>query len=318
MCRKLLFLLMMTFFSFGLVFAALAADKVALSTAVKVYPGYYLPVLAAEEKGFWKDNGLEVEWVPFPGTAAQFVAVAARASNIGLTPSDGAPVAAERGSPVFMVAELIPREPFLVWVKADSPYRHPRDLKGTKFGTPRLGGTSHAFGRIVARAYGIEKDMRFIGAGGLPEMYAALRAGALDVIAQPISLTVGMKMAGIIREIGSMADYLPKPWLEHVIFARKDYARSNPDLVRRTIKATLQATDFMKKDSRWTIDKMKSLSGYSEAAAKAVYDDLEFTTTGRLERKAVENIRTIFIEYGILTKDKAPAVDDLFTNEYVS
>ena len=43
----------------------MAAYKLRLGTALKVGVYYNLVVMAGEEKGFWKQNGLEVEWIPF-------------------------------------------------------------------------------------------------------------------------------------------------------------------------------------------------------------------------------------------------------------
>ena len=62
---------------------------------------------------------------------------------------------------------------------------------------------------------------------------------------------------------------------------------------------------------------MKSFQGVSEEAAKVLYGDTTFTTTGKIDRKAVENARKVYVQYGVLT-EKAPAVDDFFTNEYLS
>lgn len=42
-----------------------AVEKLDLGTSIKFTPAYYLPILAAEDKGFFKEQGLEVEWVPF-------------------------------------------------------------------------------------------------------------------------------------------------------------------------------------------------------------------------------------------------------------
>ena len=216
-----------------------------------------------------------------------------------------------------MVAELVGSDPWFVWVRTASPFRHPRDLKGARIGVPRLGGSGHAFGRIVTKAHGIEKDVRFIGAGGLPELYAAIKLGRVDGMVEPMHLGIKLKMEGVIADIASLGDYLPKEWVEHVVFARRDFVRSNPDIVRKAIKATLQANDFLGKNPRWALDRLKSMQGFSEEAAKIVLDRIQFSTTGRFDRKAVENLRNIFIEYGILSS-KAPAVDEFYTNDYVS
>lgn len=316
MTRKLLFFPLLVVLLLGLGSISPAREKVKLGTDVKIEPGYYLTILAAEEKGFWKDNGLDVEWVPSPGGGAHFVAVAAGAISIGLVVTPGPVLAAERGAPTVMVAGLIPDMGWTIWVKSNSPYRHSRELRGTKFGTPRLGGQSHAYGRLVAKAHGIEKEVRFVAVGGLPETLAALKVGVVEFTIQPMSIMMDLKVQGVVREIGAMADYLPQPWTDQVMHARKDFIKSKPEVVRQTIRAVFQSADFVRKNPRWALDKIKSMQGFSEEAAKLTYERLRFSSTGRLERKAVENIRNIFIEYGIIT-DKAPAVDELFTNDYI-
>ena len=317
MGRKMFLFLSLTVLIIGLVAPTLALEKVKLGSSVKMHPPYYLPVLAAEEKGLWRDNGLEVEWVPFAGGTPFARAIAAGSINIGTSTISTPMTGAERGLPVVMVAELGASEPFLIWVKADSPYRNVRDLKGAKIGVTVLGGTVHIYSRIIVAAHGVEKEVRFVGAGGISQQMAGLKAGGFEATLLPLASIVDLKLAGQVRDISSTVDYLPKPWLERAILIRKDFGKSKPDLVRKVIKATLQSHDFLQKNPRWAIDKIKSFGGLSEEAAKLIYDDLNLSTTGRLERKAVENVRRVFMEYGILT-EKAPAVDDLFTNEYVS
>lgn len=54
----------------------------------------------------------------------------------------------------------------------------------------------------------------------------------------------------------------------------------------------------------------------SVAAAKLVYDSFEFTTKGELDRRAVENLRRLYIEYALVT-EKTPAAGELLTNNYL-
>jgi len=70
MGRKILLSFCLLFAILGLVLPRpWAADKLRFATTVKTHPILVMPVLAAEEKGFWKQNGLEAEWVPFEGDA---------------------------------------------------------------------------------------------------------------------------------------------------------------------------------------------------------------------------------------------------------
>ncbi len=191
-----------------------------------------------------------------------------------------------------------------------------RDLMGKRIGLPTKLGIPHTYARIITSAFKMEKDVRFVAAGGVRETIAGLRVGAFEAVSQPLTTMARLQVKGILRSLASTVDYLPKPWTDLVVFARKNFTRSKPDLVRKTLRALLQSTNFIQKNSRWTVDKMKSFSRFPEEAAKLVQKDFQFTTTGRLDRKAVENLRKVFIQYGVLT-EKAPPVDQLFTNEYL-
>ena len=204
-----------------------------------------------------------------------------------------------------------------MWVRADSPYRNPRDLRGVKIGVSALGGAEQSYARIIVAAHGMEKDVRFVGSGGIPQTLAGMRVGAIDVAVLSMGSAIRLKVDGIIREIASSHDYLPKPWFDHVVFARKDFAQSKPEVVKKALKATIQAADFLRKNPGWAVSKIREFQGIPEEAAKVVYDNMQFTESGKLDRKAVENVRKVLIEYGILT-EKTPPVDELFTNEYLS
>ena len=316
MAKKFLCIVLVVGLFIGLGSVSLAQDKVKLGTSVRTFHPNYLPPLTAEEKGFWKENGLDVEWVPFSGAVPAMQAVAGGAINIGSMPADTIMRAAERGLPVVMVSDLALSSSFNLYVRAESPYRDARDLKGTRIGVTTLGGGTHMVSRIIFSALGMEKDVRFVGAGGATEAVAGLRSGGFEVLSTRLGTVLDLKLQGILREVAAGSDYLPKPWIDTVMYARKDFGKGKPEVVRKELKAILQSTDFIQKNPRWTMDKMKSFQGVSEEAAKLLYEDTKFSATGRLDRQAVENARKVYVQYGILT-EKAPSVDELFTNEYL-
>src|SRR3972149_4935432 len=109
-----LFFLFLAGLYLGLASPGLALDKVKLGTSVKVFPIFYLPPLTAEERGFWKANGLDVEWVPFIGGAPHTQAIAAGAISIGLVSADLPFIGGGRGLPRNIVAGVGSRLPFLL------------------------------------------------------------------------------------------------------------------------------------------------------------------------------------------------------------
>ena len=302
-------------------FTAFAADKLKFATSVKLSANYFLPMLAAEEGGFWKQNGLEVEWVAFESGRAHIAAVAAGAVTIGFATTMSEMQAAAAGLPTHVISALQPKDDFTVWVRTESRFREPKDLKGARIGVSGYGGIEHAYSRMIARALGVEKDVRIVSTGGISSSLAALKAGNIDGVNLPSTTPIiNLKVSGDVREFLQIENYRPKEWITFVITARKDFSKKSPDLVKRAVKSVLQATDFITKNPRWAIEKMKSkdLVGYPEEAAKLVYNSITWSKDGRITRTALENVRNFLIEYGIITKEKAPSLEEFFTDEFLS
>lgn len=314
--HNLAFLIISLFLAAIPALSVLAAEKLKFSTAIRTAAHTAMPPIAAEEKGFWKAQGLEVEWVPFTAGADMARAIAGGAVNVGLYSATGLVPAVSRGVPVFIVADLQINNDFFLWVRPDSPLRSPGDLKGAKVGVPALGDVAHAYGLAISRALGMEKDIKFVGSGGMTASFAALKTGALDGAIQTQFATAPLKYKGEVRALVSVRDYLPKDWMDNLIFSRRDFAAKEPETVRRVVKAILQATDFIMKSREWAIERMKALLGHSEESAQGTYELLKYGSDGKINKKGLENVRKFMIEYGVVPKEKAPPLEQLYTEEF--
>lgn len=296
-----------------------AAEKLKFATGVKISPIYNLPVWAAEEKGFWKENGLEGEWVPFRSTEEMFQATVAGSVFIGFASSTTVLPAASRGLPVRLVADLYSPDDNHVWVRRDSPIREAKDLKGARVGILRFRAIDHTYILTLLRSLGMEKEAKFVALGGASEVIAALKAGHIDAMARPRNMVITLKLAGEIREVAAIHDFFPKEWVGFGIAAHKEWVRKKPETVKGAIKAILQSLDFIRKEPDWARGKMRSEQGFSEEAAKVIYGDLveRYTRDGKITLAAVENVRRFLLDHGILPQDKTPPASELFTMDYL-
>lgn len=295
-------------------FPAWAIEKINFATAIKVTPAYYLPVLAAEEKGFWKENGLEVNWIPFRGGPDMQKAIVARSVMIGLTTAGGLIAGVSRGVPVIIVADLQKTAGVGLYVLADSPIKDPKQLAGKKIGVTRLGAVDHAYANFVAAKLGIK--VRVVAAGGVPEKIAALRAGALDTFTIFMYPIMEQKVRGVVKELLAVDELLPKEWITHLVFAHKQVVKDNPAQVQRVVNAVLKSTTFIRNSRAWALATMKKMQGYSDAAAAGVYKVLRFTKDGKVNPKAVENVKQFLIKSKVIKKEKAPRVGELYTTQF--
>lgn len=309
--------------TFSLAFFALtsvkawAADKLNFGTPIKGSALYDLPSTAAEEKGFWKQNGLEVQWVPFEAGAALHRAVAAGSVNIGMTGPLSIIQAVGAGVPEVIVADMQAREDMYFWVRSDSKIKSPKDLKGARVGVSRFGGVAHAYGRMVAKLLGLEKDIKFVAIGGRAQQIAALKTGIDDAEIFSLIAFAPLKVSGEVREVVVVRDYLPKEWTDVAVFARRDLAEKSPELVRRAVKAIVQAGDYVVKNPDWAKEKMRTALGHPPEVARLVYSELQYGKDGKISRAGLENIVNFLIEYGIVPKDKMPPLDKLYTTAFI-
>lgn len=317
MLRKpLLFVLGILLLS-GTFLPGYALEKLKFGTTIKVTPVYYLPVLAGEEKGFWKEQGLDVEWVPFRGVTDIERSVVAGSIPLGLGTATGLIQGVARGVPQIIVSDLQRFEGEAVYVLPNSPIKEPKELKGARIGLSRLGATGHAGMRIVAKALGIEKEVRYIAVGGQTEKLAVLRAGRVDVITSFLFPVAELRSRGQIRELLSIDAFRPKEWVGHLVFSHRNEGEKNPDRVKRVIRAIFRAISYIRQDPDWARSQMKKEQGYSDKTALEVIALMRFTEDGRIKRTALENVVNFLVEYGIVPKDKKPALEDIYTDRFL-
>lgn len=301
----------------GFIFSgAQAAEKVKFGTSIRAAPHYELVLTAADERGFWKQNNLDVEWVPFRSGSDMHRGVAAGSIDMGLSQSASVVQATERGIPEIIVASTLV-EDFYIYVLKKSAIREPKELKGARVALGTFGGAAHAYARLVLKSLGLEKETKLIAAGGITERMAALKSEGAEAMIIPLFSVANLVAQGEVREVLAVRDYLPKEWVDQVIYARKDFAQKNPGLVKSVIRAFLQTAGFVMKNPEWATTKMKGMYGFTDEAASIVHKALQYHLEGRVDKKGVENLRNFLIEYGIIKKEKAPPVEELYTNEYL-
>lgn len=293
-----------------------AAERVRVASPIKVFAAYYLPIYAAEEKGLWRETNLEVEWVPFKATATMHRAIAGGSITIALDNAFPLIPSIARGLPGVIIYNVADSPLASLWVLTESPVKEPKELKGARVGVVSLGGAAHAWARLIFKSYGLEKDIRFVAAGGIPENMAALKSRAVGAAVMSPSMMVTLKVKGEVRELANVADHFPGKPLSTVLFVRKELPANNPDLVKRVVKGLALSLDFLRKNKSWAVEKIKAEQGLPPAAAELLFDSLKFTEEGTIERERVQRVLNFLLDYELITKDKAPTVDKLFSNEF--
>jgi NitT/TauT family transport system substrate-binding protein len=299
--------------------SALAQEKIKYGSSVRLEPAYYLPVLAADERGIFKKNGTAAEWFPSNSGTDMQRALAANAINIGSSSAGADIPSMGRGVPVVILASLQPTDEFAVWVSAKGRLQKVEDLKGAKLGVSRFGGLEHAYGQLVAKQLKLDKDIQFISTGGMAESLAVLVTGGIDGVVLTPGAMMELKLKGVVRELANIDQFRPKPWAGYTIVARRDYVQKEPDTVRRIVRSILEANRFImsKEGKPWAVAKIREIGGVSAEAAEFVYGTLHLSPDGKIERQAIANLSNFMIEYGLIKKEELPPLDSIINDQFV-
>lgn len=216
-----------------------AADKITFTTDFGLY-GRHAYYFVAQEKGYYARENLEVDIVRSAGSAAAVKQVANKTAQIGF--ADAFAVILGRGNdnvPVKLVAMIYTKPPHAVYVLNSSRISSPKDLEGKTLADTAFSSVPKIF-PIYAKAAGIDAGkVKWIvtNSDALPGMLAN---GQVDGVGQ---FTVGEALlagAAAPKEIlGLEYSSAGLDYYSNGIIASDDLIKSNPDLIRRFVKATL-------------------------------------------------------------------------------
>ena len=269
-------------------------------------------IFIASDRGYFRDEGLDVELVPFKAAPQILPAIATgevQASGSAITPA--LLNAFERGIAMKIVADKGQVSKGFgfaaIGIRSDLADRiHDfKDLKGLKFAVPGKGVSSATQLGIALKLGGIEpKDVELVELG-LPEMVAALGNKSIDgaTLLEPfVTLAVAKHIA--VRWKG-MEDFLPFKGQNGVIIYSQRFAEEQPEAAKRWMVAYLRGT-------RAYIDSVRNgkdrdaieaiLAAHTPVKDPALYAKMAptgFDPNGRLEVKSLEADQDWFIKLGL-------------------
>lgn len=272
------------------------------------------PVLVAVEKGFFKQQGVAAEFLPFRGGPDLVKAVVGGDVLLGLTGSTDIVVFREAGSPIRMVATHGEGNDFVLVGPPEGTRMH--DLKGKSIGVTRIGAATWVFARMAARAQGWDpdRDVKIVGLGGLDAQLAGL---ARKEIAAFVWGDFGAvtEAQGRTKVIVRMETLTPK-WISYIQYASEEQIRRNADAIRRSQRALFQAMRWMKSHPGDTAALVAAKLGWTPEQVSAVHKVSVpvFSEDGRISTEALKAMQEALLEAGSIKK-RVP-LEDHYTTEF--
>jgi len=297
----------------GAMFAASSLAQAPEKKSITIAVGgktlfYYLPLSVAERKGYFKDEGLEVEIPDFPGGAKALQALVGGSADLVSGAYEHTINMAAKHQPIEAVVLQLKYNAIELLMANDraAKYRDGRDLKGLKIGVTAPGSSTNMFVDLLLVKAGLKpSDVSIVGVGAGAGAVAAMEKGEIDALANLDPVITQLEATGKFKSVvdtrteKGMEEVYGKEYMAAVIYTTDEFVKKYPNTVQAVVNAMVRADKWIAKASpQEIVDLMpdaykagnpalykqgleKNLAGYSKdglmslAAARNVYKVLD-------------------------------------------
>lgn len=215
---------------------------------------YYLPLSLAEQLGYFRDAGLDVEILDFPGGAKALQAMMGGSADIVSGGFDHTIVMQARGQEIsaFVLQGATPAISLVISKENAATWRGPRDLKGMKIGVTAPGSSTNMFVKALLARGGLTlDDVSIIGVGTGQSAVAGMQGGHLDALANiepSISMLVrGGKVVEVIETISEQGskDLYGAALPSGSLYTKHEFIHDNPNTVQALTNAMVRALQWL-------------------------------------------------------------------------
>ncbi len=205
----------------------------------------FLPMYAAYNKGFYKDEGIDLEIISMPANLASTAVLAGDVDyNGAVTGTIGAAV---QGRPMKVLIFTVDRP--LLFLMSKKEIKEPGQLRGKKIAGSSPGGTATLLANQALRHFGLEpgRDVSILPMGGTAaSRFAVLESGVVDASLLSVPENIIALERGY-NELIFLGDVTRFP--QNGFGTSDKRIRENPDEVYRMVRATLRGLLFLREKS---------------------------------------------------------------------
>lgn len=216
----------------------------------------------AQEKGFFKKNGLSVDLTHIPTNQAVQALVGGKVQFVTAGPQ--ILEAALAGADTVYI--ICPINNFVLSLYGRPEINGVKGLSGKTLGATNKGTPSDIAGRMVLAQNGLKADVdvKFVYLKEIPALVAALKEGVIDaaLIAAPSTLTA--RGFGLKELVNITA--LKIPFVQHSVATTRSYISANPEVVRRFVRSAAEALDYTRKNRAEVLSVMSKYTKITDTA----------------------------------------------------
>ena len=306
---------------------ASAADKAILMLNWYVY-SEHAPFFYGKEKGFYAEQGIDLDIQEGRGSAVTTQAVAAKSATFGYVDVPTMIRAAAKGAPVVAVGVLLQKTPMSAMGFADKNIRKPEDIRGKTVAVTPGDSMSQIWPLFLKQTGLKESEFQTVAGDAQTKLNAVINGRADLLLGYPMDQGIKILDATGKRVHPILFGDYGITLVSSGIVTNKDFAKENADLVRRFMAASVKAVEAAEKDPEGAVDailKFNPKGGKRETLLEGFRQTMTFyklpdsgesqpfRVSDKVMTETVENLVT----YGGLEASAKENPKAYYTNEYL-
>ena len=275
----------------------------------------FLPIYLTQDKGFFKDEGLDVLVVMFNAGSTNLQAVIGGDVQIMAGGVPETVLARAGGVDIKNFWAISNLMPFQIY--GAPKLKSLKDGKGKKFAISRFGSLSEFLTRSALRQSGVDpKDVTMVQIGATPARFTTLAAGIVDATILWFPVTERAKAAGM-NKLFDLKDLYPY-WTNVGFAARETWLAKEKEQAVKFLRAYQRGVKHTRENREDGIRTLRKYVGLDAAEAAAGYDEYRdsFPLDGRILDAGITATVEQELEAGRLKGKMSPSemIDYTFIN----
>ena len=277
----------------------------------------------AKYAGYYKDEGLDVEFLTGKGGVDAATQIAAGNADVSEGMGDTAMIVRANEVPSRGIMLIGNGSVTSIAVRADSGIKSPKDLKGKSVSVISFADTTYYSLLGVLGSVGLTKNDVDIQALGNVGMVQAFLSGKVQALATVPDFLPIVEDAGVKMRIFNASTYTPS--LAQALLASDDYIAKHPEAVRGIVAGTMRAFRKYRNDPEAMAKiYVKAAPAHKDEEPKMAriftyYSKLAYggeqKNLGRFDPVKLKALQDFYHKIGIV-RNESP-VSDLYTNKFV-
>ena len=291
---------------------------------------YYLPLTIAEQRGYFKAEGLDLTIVDFAGGARALQAVVGGSADVVSGAFEHTVNMQHKGQRMraFVLQGRAPQIVLGVNPKTMPNFKTIADLKGKKIGVTAPGSSTHVMTNFILAKAGLKpSDVSIIGVGAAQGAVAAMRAGQIDAISNldPVITLLqrsgDLKIVSDTRVLAESDRVFGGPMPAGCLYAPQTFIDKNPATTQALANAIVRANKWIQ--AAGAADIINAVPEGYLLGDRAIYIDAFLAAKGALSpdgmfpdkgaETALRALASVDAEIGKASLD----LSAVFTNDFV-